>query len=996
MQTETTPYLINNTCRRKTWRTSLHAIARLLYAGALVTILWNPGFAQQEYGRFYTIDNLFSRELIKAVAKDKDGYLWIATDNGVLCYDGYETTFLRQESNPYAKAFLKRRDGRFYVLHDSGVKEIVKESDSTRFRPLTLGNTVYDLALNYPKSIYEDLQGNVWIGEINAVLRLNEKGVKRFELGEPFRSISYHRTFSFVEDAFGNLWVAPFKGPLLCYDARTDVLKPAGIDYSRYLTDVCGIVNSKGDYLLIGGKEGLLKLKIDSDKNILSNEFIPDVKDISTIISTSKTEVFLGTWSNGLYRVSFEENELSIDGIDHVPVQDVLGLYLDSSNSELWVAASEDIGLFKYTPLTTLHQAGPNRIESLTIDENDHIYYSVGESISYLKGIGERTASAVLSAKDTYFARILADDDQLWIGDAFGRISRYNLNSKSFQSILSETSVSIQYVYKDKRANKWFTGLPRGLVKIDSVNELKVYGSTTLSVVVRENRQGTVFCGSSGRSSLLSTWNLERDDFDAVPLTFDFDCPVNIILHDFQFDAAGNIWLATEEGLLKADNNKGVYGTVKRIAVSGFRENEPFRSIAISDDLVCLTSSSGLVLFKNGECIVFNHLSGLPSKILKERGLLFDRHDNLLIATAKGLAYLKKSSVEFAPAGSPVFQGIKINGEPITPEDKHYLFPYKTRIEAEFISLSYPARNVVYQTKILGIDSDWSASSENRNVNILGFSEGDYTLQIRAREDGKLWSEPLSFRFTVSKPWFRTWWAIVLFSGTALIVIIASVKIHNNNLIRQKRTLQQIVDERTEEINRQKNELIEQQRKIILQKQELIEKNEAVYKSQQALNEADMNYLQLKEKQLREQIDYKNKQVTTHALNIIQKNETLKDLRAKLEEIVKKPERLSVVELRKTLRLIDESFRLDKDWDDFKLYFEQVHTGFYAKLKINYPDLTTQELRHCALIRLNLTIAECASVLGISHDSAKVSRTRLRKKLHLDPNQSLTDFILGI
>jgi len=169
-----------------------------------------------------------------------------------------------------------------------------------------------------------------------------------------------------------------------------------------------------------------------------------------------------------------------------------------------------------------------------------------------------------------------------------------------------------------------------------------------------------------------------------------------------------------------------------------------------------------------------------------------------------------------------------------------------------------------------------------------------------------------------------------------------------------------------------------------------------VYRSQQALAEADLNYMQLKEKQLRDQIDYKNKQIATHSLNIIQKNESLRELKSQLEGVVKSTNKISLADIRRTVRLIDESFKLDKDWQDFSLYFEQIHTGFYSKLKLSYPELTPHELRHCALIRLNLTLAESASIMGISHDSIKVSRNRLRKKLKLEPNQSLTRFILGI
>jgi DNA-binding CsgD family transcriptional regulator len=302
----------------------------------------------------------------------------------------------------------------------------------------------------------------------------------------------------------------------------------------------------------------------------------------------------------------------------------------------------------------------------------------------------------------------------------------------------------------------------------------------------------------------------------------------------------------------------------------------------------------------------------------------------------------------------------------------------------------------MYQTRIVGIDNEWSYPSTSRNLNVVGFSEGKYSIEFRAREDGKLWSDSLRLNLVIEKPWYRTWWAMLLFIGSGLSTILLATKIHNNNLIKQKKNLQKTIDARTQQLNQQNNEIIEQQKRLIQQKEELIAKNEAVYKSQQALVEADMNYMQLKEKQLQDEILYKNKQITTHALNILQKNETLKHLRDQLAEIVKSNHRISIPEIKKTMKTIDDSFRLDKDWEDFKFYFEQIHTGFYSKLNLNYPELTPLELRHCALIRLNLNLIECASILGISNDSIKVSRTRLRKKLSLIPNQSLTEFVMGI
>lgn len=958
-----------------------------------IIFLSSAALAQQDYGQFTDVENLFSPELIKAVVKDDEGYLWIATDKGILRHDGFETEFFSNLPNTYTKAFLKTQSGNFYVLHDGGIKEIVVTADSVYFKPLELGENVYDTPLTYPKSVYEDGDANLWVGELNSVYKFSAAGSKRFDLGENFRSINYHRTFSFAEDAFGTLWIAPFKGPLLYYDKRSDTLKEVRINYP--VTDVSAICSIKGDHLLIGGKEGLLKLKVDSDRNILDNEFMADIKNISTLVRKDKTQVFAGTWTEGLFHIDFSDKQVTFTKM-RSPVSDVLGLYLDQDGKELWVAGSERVGFFRSTPVSILSEGWEHRIESITVDEDNNLHYSIGGQIFYLDRMRGSDPREILSANDTYFARILIEGNRLWIGDAFGGVSWYDIG-KPRHHILKEVNSTIRYLSKDRKGNKWFTGHPQGLIRIDRADELHFYETLTASVTMGESNNGSMYCLQHGKKRLLSVYDSLKDEFSLLPLEYKFSCSENILVNDFRFDNDGNIWIATEEGLLRIQNENGNYKSVERIAIQGFSEGEAYKSIAIVNDFICLASTSGLIVYRNGEYVVFDQDSGLPSRILKERGLIQDENGDLLIATAKGIAVLKKDAIQFDHTATPVFKKLLINGSSVIGDQtEKFLFPYKTRLEAEFITRSYPATNIIYQTKISGVDKNWSAPTYSRNINILGVSEGAYTLQVRAREDGKLWSEPLTFHFNIAKPWYRTWWAI---TGLALIIIagVATyVKVHNHNLIRQKKRLQVIVEERTREIERQKNELIEQQTRIIQQKQEIIEKNEAVFKSQQALAEADMNYLHLKEKQLQEQVEYKNKQVTTHALNIIQKNETLRGLRSKLENIVKQPERLTVAELRKTLRIIDDSFKLDKDWDDFKLYFEQVHVGFYEKLKFNYPDLTTQELRHCALIRLNLTIAECASVLGISHDSMKVSRTRLRKKLHLEPNQSLTDFILGL
>ncbi len=970
-------------------------IVCIFYLLGIPTLL----FGQNRFNQFYELENIQSKELIKGIAKDQHGFVWVATDEGVLRYDGNETLlFFKELPSPYTKDFLLTQDNRFLVTHDAGLTEIINQNDSVYLKPYNNNERTIDQSFNYPKSIYEDKDGNIWLGEVNSVVRMNQDGLKRFNLGADFQSISYHHNFSFAEDAFGNLWIAPFKGKLLSYNKSEEILEEVNVDHP--ITEVSKIINVRGDYLIISGKEGYAQLKIDSDKNILETKINRQVNNISDAVVIGE-ELYIGTWEDGLYYGEFNSQGMQFEKLPNVEIIDIIALYFDRSSQELWIAGSENIGLLKNTPVKTIFAAGNHRIESIT-KNNEAIYFSIGQEVFSLNPSFNIPAVSILHLDDSYFSEIFLEENLLWVGDSFGRVFYINLENNTRSDLISKPSlpsnqISINQIFKDTDGNKWFTGNANGLIKVQADKSYKFYTELDTTQSMIQNNNGLLLCGSNSRDSLLHVYDEVADVFQLIEVDFQFEFTDRFLLNDLKVDQQNDLWAATSIGLLKIPFENGGYEKVERVEVPGFNISEPIRAIAIKNDRMFLANNYGLVLIEKENSVLFNKDSGLPSKIIKDAGLEFMREDKLLISTSRGMAFLDLDKISITKSNPPIFKSVTVNSEFIHQDSTLIRnFRYKSNIEADFISLSFPGKTLEYQTRILGLDDSWSKPTTNTKLSVLGFSEGSYTVQVRASESGHFWSDPISFSFTISQPWYRSWWAILGFILLSAMVIFISMKIHNRNLIVQKKNLQKIIEQRTEEINRQKNEIIEQQEKIIKQKEELLEKNQTVYKSQQALNEADMNFLHLKEKQLQEQIEYKNKQITTHTLNIIQKNESLKDLQEKLESLIKKSDSKTVAELRKTIKIIDESFKLDKDWEDFKLYFEQIYTGFYAKLQATYHDITPLEMRHCALVRLNLTIQECASILGISPDSVKVSRTRLRKKLNLPHEQSLSDFIMGI
>jgi len=951
------------------------------------------GIAQSEPHSFmyYEIKDISSKNLIKGVVKDAKGYIWLATDDGVVRFDGQQTeTFYKEFESAYTKDFLLRDNGDLLLITDLGLYQIISNEDTTFFKSVELKGKAVEERLNYPKSIYEDLNGNIWIGEFNSILKISADGLHRYDLGEPYRSISYHRSFSFAEDAFGHLWIAPYKGRLLNYDSNLDSLIDVNIDYP--ITTVSTIISVKGDHLLIGGKEGLLKLKVDSDKNILASEFISQLKDISTGYTVSNRQVFIGTWYSGLYQFDFETG--SFAKMSEVPFNDIVDIHYDHQINEMWLTGSENTGLLKGTAINYFDKIGKNRIESVTIDKDDILYYSIGQELFSFDG---QQVKDVLSSKQTFFTQIIKDKSRLWIGDPFGSIFYYDISSGVTKVIQESTLSGIKHAYQDSYGNKWFSGNSNWLSKIDLKGDHITFPVISNSSVVSESPSGLLFCGAQSRDSLIFRYDKNEDTFRRINIQYNFQPGDNITVMDMDFDQDQNMWLATDEGLVKVAFDGGIYQKAKKIKLEGMPLEQSYRALRVTGGKIWLVNDNGLICYQDDHLMLYTNENGLPSKIIKDKGLILDRSKNrMLVATAKGLASVALDNMQVQQTKIPIIKSLQVNNQKQYVSEKGTLkFPHNARIEVKFNTLSYPGNNLVYQTRILGLEKEWSSATENQNISIMGFAQGNYTLQVRARSSGELWSEPLQLSFSILPAWYSTWWAYILFVVVGIALITISVKLYNVHLIRQKKRLQQIIESRTGEINRQKNEIIDQKNKIITQKEELIEKNRTVLESQNALSEADLKFYQLKEKQLQDQIEFKNKQITTHTLNIIQKNETLRELKNELEVLVKRSNG-EAVEIRKTLRKIDESFKLDKDWDEFKLYFEQVYTGFYTKLKLSYPEISNQELRHCALIRLNLTANECASILGISPDSIKVSRTRIRKKLNLQGTQSLSDFILSI
>ncbi|TMM55956.1 tetratricopeptide repeat protein [Maribacter algarum] len=150
----------------------------------------------------------------------------------------------------------------------------------------------------------------------------------------------------------------------------------------------------------------------------------------------------------------------------------------------------------------------------------------------------------------------------------------------------------------------------------------------------------------------------------------------------------------------------------------------------------------------------------------------------------------------------------------------------------------------------------------------------------------------------------------------------------------------------------------------------------------------------LEREKIETELEFKKKELTTHALHLAKKNEVLEQVKQKAKELK------SVENIEKGYQTLVQTINFDQQddraWENFTQYFEAVHKDFAKHSVERYPAISKNELRLMALLKMNMSSKEIGSILNISADGVKKARQRLRKKMQLSPQDSLETTVMAI
>jgi AraC family transcriptional regulator, chitin signaling transcriptional activator len=261
-----------------------------------------------------------------------------------------------------------------------------------------------------------------------------------------------------------------------------------------------------------------------------------------------------------------------------------------------------------------------------------------------------------------------------------------------------------------------------------------------------------------------------------------------------------------------------------------------------------------------------------------------------------------------------------------------------------------------YQYQLVGHYDQWSEWSTNYNALFKNLPYGNYTFNVRARVGNKMSSNVASYGFTIARPWYLSNLAIVLYIAS---VILFSLFMHNVYKRYYKK-----------------------------QREKLLEKKQREIELKQLENEQQLMYFE--NEKLQQDIENKNRELAISTMSLIKKNEFLNDIK---DELKSTPEQKN---LKSVIKIIDKNLNNTDDWKFFEEAFNNADKDFLKKIKSKHPDLTPNDLKLCAYLRLNLSSKEIAPLLNISSKSVEVKRYRLRKKMDLPHEASLTNYILEL
>lgn len=740
-------------------------------------------------------------DIIKCISQDSLGFIWIGADDGLFRFDGINfTRYAEGAPSNFFKYFLNTSDGRLLGVHDMGITVINPDVNQPTFDVLLAGNrTLTDSALWYPKHAYEDHKGYLWIAEPQSIVRYKDGQWKRYHFGPLDNTISFVRSFNFFETADKRLIVISNSGNYYHFNESDETFQALETNKSVITYDIKRI----DDITLLATGSGIMKVEITQSQVMIT----------PTQMSGTDSEMeyrHIQQLSPGRFVISGINDNTSIVNLDDFSAQKVVNsdMFVNQSfvdaEGNIWLSTQKGIQLLTLPEFRKTQLDKPNNyLEALiTSNETPYIYALRSTSIWQIDKSTEKGKEILIGDKNDYFLSGVYIDQHLFVSSGYRLLKIKGDQIADELDLMSQGRYIFDVVYDSHSEAIWisqesFKGVRKVNPKDLSYESYSLEKGLTTEISGIKVTDKGVYALSSNPDHYLYFKPHDADEF--IDLSIRFEDPYRIGLSVDDIAKIDEVFLlATNYGLFALQES-----SVDKLEINLNFDNSAVRALLMEDKHLWIATTSGLIRYNlvNHDYAQYSETSGLPVNTVNKECLIIN-DNKLWVGTSQGVAV-----TDYQPNSTPkqpLVLSIIANGKVLTNTPQIEV-PYESFMTINISSLLFPANDVEYSYKL---NDRWSAPNSSPAINLSELRDGKYDLKVRAKKVGNFgWSDPTLISFKVNPPFYKTvpfFLAVMLVLG---VVVFATRYMTSRREKQRQLLLTMLVDERTQELNKMKDQL---------------------------------------------------------------------------------------------------------------------------------------------------------------------------------------------
>ena len=907
-----------------------------------------------------------------AIGQSKDGIMYFGNNQGLLEFDGTIWQMHHIAENKIVRSLLVGKDSRIYTgsfeefgfFEKSISGQLVYHSLSAKLKKYTMQNDeIWNIL---------DLNGTIIFQSFTSYFTYQNGVVTgvRCPLTFLFFNIYNKKIYTHTEQ-FG----------LTFLDARSKTFVP--VNNSILKSPVISVLTfDKSHALLVTRSDGLF-LYDGTNISRFSTSADEELKkgDINRAVISPDGIIVLGTILNGVTAINRQGLKLwTLNTSNILQNNTVLGMYCDRDNN-LWLALDKGISLIQLnSSIRYIHSFSPSvgAIYSLTYNE-PNLYIGTNQGLY----------KAVLSKDKKSISNLQLEPNikgQVWSVNQFDNQQICGNNEATFD--VSRKGISILSNVKGGICIKRGFIHGKEVLVQGTYTQLCIYekvnGAWKLSHTVANfinpiryieiDYTGTIWASHlhQGLYAIRLTTDLHKIEHITTFNSLDkkHRYPINVFSINNRVVFTDNTAFYTYDDIQKKiipydELNKSLGYFAHAYRVCHFKSNLYWfildgeaALVQVEPGAIKLLDVVQYALFLNQTVDEYQNIIPISDEeciFTLENGLVLYHTDNLRSKTSHTLLQFKSIQASNAVSRKTVFL-------PLSPEADHTT-PFK-RNNVVF-TVFYPKynslNNISFRYKLDGLDKVWSESTQSSQKAYNYLPYGDYTLNVEVLTNSGLKLSAASYDFEVEPPFYLSVAAKILY--VLLILLLgAGVYLYIRRLIYLKKE------------------------KVLMEQEEIRHKE---------IEKREQQIIALENEKLESELTVKSKELAVSTMTIIKKNEILVTIK---EEVIFQKNALGSQYPNKyydkLIRLLDENLSSEDDWAIFQTNFDRIHENFFRNLHSRFPDLTPNDFRFCAYLRLNLSSKDIAHLMNISLKGVEVGRYRVRKKIGIPSTKSLTEFMI--